>query len=94
MIDIALAHTFRDSTQINTDCTIKQSFGKGVCEPNDFEIELFNLINRIRAHPNDPEILNRLKEWRDSHGELNNPELAYLDFNQDGVVEHVEINGG
>lgn len=57
-------------------------------------MELFNLINRLRTNEKDPEIINRLKEWRDSPGVSGQQNYVYLDFDGDGKLDPIRVNGG
>jgi hypothetical protein len=94
MIDIALAHKFTNSPLLNQECTPFQNFGGGNCEPFGFEKEIFNLINDFRLDQKNSVILNRLKEWRDSPGSGRRQDMVYLDFDNDGVIDILQLNGG
>ena len=94
MVDIALAHKFQDNPEINQDCTIEANFGGGPCDPENFEAELFQMINLVRTNPTAPVIIDRLVHWRDSLGVGNMDSIVMLDSHGDGKIIGIEVEHG
>jgi hypothetical protein len=84
IIDVLVSKTFQNK-QGTRPCRAEQWFGEGICKPTTREIELFNMINTLRAKPNDSSFINALDAIILSFGVDDKKLESNYDYEENGL---------